>query len=550
MKSILTAGLLMLALSPLLPARPHGSQVGQPDPPALSVTYVELVKDLRMAAANAQLSRKQLEPFFERYSEWLSPQLAPVEMHYPLRSLQKEPFYQALMQQLLNSKNANQRLLGYALLGAAGDARYNARLLTATRQEKDHDARVWAGMALLFLNDPHSEQLFDFVVANENWQDPHLLQLYLQRDPDSLLRVARRKMSSPDARARMLAVQSFLREKLDGESQQLLRQAVRNWEAQVRGYAIYVMAQNHMPELKSLLMPSLEVKSLRAVSLMALAASPTPEDQNYLASLPLDGEVLNAYLRAGTVPGTRRWLALLRQGAPEGYVFFVHQYPLLKSDELLGELQSALKELKDPRLLEELVRALDGRRDEASLDILLALLTHADSDVRYWTAHSMQGIVSPRLAQALPGLIRDPKLRSVALTELAVNNRVDGLRDVYRAFWYPKPSEDGDWRRAALEYLAAFPKPEDLELLRGVVANDPDVFSRRTAVEGLGLLKDAASVELIVAALAQEPAADANAVDYLEALGRIGGPVARAVLERYRNSRHPEVRALLAKYLQ
>ncbi|MBS2034623.1 HEAT repeat domain-containing protein [bacterium] len=560
MKFRVFSAILLLSLSHSSWARPRGSQVGQPDPPAASVTYAEFVGDVRLAAANSRLSEKQLDQFFARYGELLTPQMdttrlmsalqeRPAGSRFPLQPLQNQPFYQAMMQQLLHSKNANQRILGYAILGAAGDSRYNVQLLKVARQDRHRGALIWAGMALLFLHDRHTDQLFDFVVANENWQDPHLMGLYLQQDPASLLRVAKQKMRSQDGRARMLAVQSFLRDQLDSESQALLRQAVQSWEPQVRGYAIYVLAKNRLPQLKALLTPSLAVKSLRAVSLMALASSPTPEDQEFLTAMPVDSDVLDAYLEAETVPAARKWLALMQQKVPEGYTFFVQSHGLLKSDELLAELQRTLREAKDPKVIEELVRALDGRKDEASLDLRLGLLSHPDSSVRYWAADSLEGVVSPRLAEVLPGLIRNPQLRTSALTQLAVDNRVDSLRDVYRSFWLPKPSQEGEWRRSSLDYLAAFPQPEDLELLRGVAANDPDVFSRRAAVEGLGVLGDAASVDLIVAALAKEPAADANAVDYLEALGRIGGPAARAVLERYKGSQNPGVRAVLDKYL-
>ncbi len=362
--------------------------------------------------------------------------------------------------------------------------------------------------------------------------------------------MAKQRIHSKNPRARILALYSFASHALDAQSQSSLREAVKTWEPSVRGYAISVLAGHQAPQMRELLAPSLTVKDLRSVCYLALAASPSPEDQQFLASQPVNEDIFRAYLESGSVAATRKWLILLQQGAPADYHFFVSEHPTLKGDELLPDVQHTLKVLKEPEAIQSLVQALEGRQDEASLDILLGFLRHSDHSVRYWSADSLKPVVSVKVAQALPELITSPELRTSALTELAINNRVDSLRDVYRSFWIPKPSGDREWRYSSLEYLASFPKPEDLELFRGVVANDPDVFSRRLAVEGLGILGDTASVELIQAALAKEPAADANAVDYLEALGRIGGPAALAILERYKESRHPAVRALVRKYLK
>jgi hypothetical protein len=185
--------LVLLSLTFSLGARPRASQIGQPDPPALTVTYAEFVADLRKAAANPKLAASQVNAFYSRYYELLTSrtdvgrlrtalQELPPESELPLARLLKEPFYRTTIEQMLNSKNANHRILAYAILGADGDNHYNEHLLKAARQEKDKGTRVGAGVALLLLNDSHTDQLFDFVVAQRGLaRSAHGLALYAKR---------------------------------------------------------------------------------------------------------------------------------------------------------------------------------------------------------------------------------------------------------------------------------------------------------------------------------------------------------------------------------
>ncbi|AOC93941.1 hypothetical protein BB050_00799 [Flavobacterium anhuiense] len=60
-------------------------------------------------------------------------------------------------------------------------------------------------------------------------------------------------------------------------------------------------------------------------------------------------------------------------------------------------MQTALKNTKDTETLGELVRALNGRTDNTSIDIMLSLLKHQSSSVRYWTALTLENNPSPAL---------------------------------------------------------------------------------------------------------------------------------------------------------
>jgi hypothetical protein len=57
---------------------------------------------------------------------------------------------------------------------------------------------------------------------------------------------------------------------------------------------------------------------------------------------------------------------------------------------------------------------------------------------------------STQLVSILPELIRNPDLRTVALTKLAIENNIDGLQDVYESFLAPESKSSLDVNSAEI----------------------------------------------------------------------------------------------------
>lgn len=93
--------------------------------------------------------------------------------YFPLRNLQTEPFYKSTIKKLVESANIYDRILEYVTMGSAGDNSFNDSLLRATKTEKLQGARMWSGLALLYLEDKRTSELFDFLV-NEDFGDAHM----------------------------------------------------------------------------------------------------------------------------------------------------------------------------------------------------------------------------------------------------------------------------------------------------------------------------------------------------------------------------------------
>lgn len=545
---------------------PAENQISSPAPsdPAAQ-TYEGFVIEFKKAA-NSNFTSKDISRIFDIYSGFILPAIDTFQLrnkldgiettYFPLAKLREEPFYEKDIQTLLASGNPYKRILAYVIIASSRDNSFNNALLKAMKSESNKGCRTWSGLALLYMMDNHTEELFDFLVKNEDFGDAHMLPFYLEQDKEALKETAYKKINSKNTKARILASQSLALTDPNPRTEKIVKDAIKHWKPAIAGYAINAASQLGLGNLKSLLEPKINNKMLRTVSLIALANSPSIEDQNYLASLvPTDGEVprdiLHAYLKSSKKDSIKTWLRLIRDNKiPEKYVFFISYNKLLISDALLDDVKDTIRKTKNHQILAELSRALANRTDDDSINILIGLLTDEDSSVRYWAGDSLKNCSSPLLVSKLPELIKNPNYRTVALTNLAIANKIDGLQDVYESIITSPQKPSKDWSHSAIKYLAAFPRAQDRQIFISTIeAKSNDEFIRRTAVAGLGQLHDRDSVPLIEEALHQEPPNDSNAIVYLKALGKIKGDKAKKIVESYKNSKNDIVRDLVAKIL-
>lgn len=533
----------------------------------LSQTYQGFVEEFKKAPTS-QFAEQDLNRVLRDYSGLVMTGLDTTQLeneiegrktsYFALAKIQKEPFYQQTIAALIQSKNPCHRILAYITLASAGDSSQNAALLKATNNESSKDEKRWSGLALLYLRDSHTAALFDFLIANEDFEDAHMMPFYMALDKAALRQTAYEKITSKNPRAKILAVQSLSVTDLTPETERVVKEAVKTWDPKIRGYAIYTLKKLSVGNLKSILVPLLKDNEIRDISLAALANSPTLTDQQYLSSLiPAKGkipkDVLNAYLNSTSSDSVRKWLTLVRDHQTESdYNFFVSDQPLLTSDPMLKLVKDTISKTHNSNIREELVRAMEGRQDADSINLQIQLLTDPDSSVRYWAASSLEGNTSAQLQKQLPLLIRNPKARTVALTNLIIQNKIDGLQDVYESLLYSDKNKSTDWYRSSLEYLSEFPRKKDQQLFQSILQSKKDAFIKRFAVTGLGNLRDQSSVDLIEAALRAEPPNDLNALSYLIAFGQIKGAKAKSIIESYKNSKnetiHDEVTRILKNW--
>jgi hypothetical protein len=383
--------------------------------PAQSVKIdSNFVRDFRKAL-DKNFSVDSLNRMFHDYGGLLTPhsdvtrlleKLQGKELSvFPLYEFKNEKLYTDNIDNLLRSKNSNQRVLAYLVIASSDDTTKENILLDRIKTEKDQDGIIWSGMALLYLKSIHTTALFDFLVKHEDFGDAHMLPLFLELNKDSLQQTAYSRIHSKDATAKILAAQTLAYTALNPKTEELLKQAVTDWDLQIKGYAIYSVGALQIGNLLETFKPLLDHHETRSIALDALANSPTQADEDYVRGLitkqdTVSRELLDCLYESKRTENLTYWLSLLyTKPTPKKYIFFVNEQPLISTDGLLPQLQTALQKVKDPDILGELVRALQHRTDDTSVDILISLLHNDDTGVRYWAASTAKNNTSPRLQE-------------------------------------------------------------------------------------------------------------------------------------------------------
>ncbi len=533
-------------------------------------TFGQSIEDFKKdfeKGLDKKFSETELNNMFRTHSTFLTPHSDVTQLSanlngqqislYPLAEFKNEKLYTDNIEKLINSKNSNQRILAYLVIAGSGDTSFENTLLKKIKEEKDKGCLVWSGMALLYLNTSHTTPLFDFLVENETFGDAHMLPLFIKLNKDSLQQTAYLRINSDKPMAKILAAQILSFTPLNAKTEELLKNAVKKWDIKIKGYAIYSIAQLQIGNLLETFRPLLDSSQTRRIALEALANSPTENDRQYLYDLvnkqdTVSEELLDCFYKSKNISNLKYWLKLLyTKPIPEKYYFSVtDKKSLIRKDTILNDVQVALEKINNAEVLGELVRALEGRTDYKSTDILLTLLTHENSTVRYWTARSLKGNHSQKLISKLPELLNKVSTRVVSLTDLAIDNNIDTLQSIYENIY--KNELERDWQRSSIEYLSTYPKDRHKEIFKKILQNkEEDTFIKRDAAIGLGKLKDESAVELIISACRQESeGSDYNAQTFLVALGMIKGDKARAEIEKYKYSKEEGVRKLVADILK
>lgn len=518
-------------------------------------------------ALDKSLNEKKLNDLFSKYPNLLTPQSDITQLssglkgenltNFPLSNFKNDNLYIDNIDKLLNSENSFQRIFSYLVIGASNDLTKEDQLLSKLKSEKGKGNLVWCGMALLNLKTKHTTEMFDFLVENENFGDAHMLPLFFKLDKVSLQETAYKRYDSEKIKAKILAVQILSVTGKNDKTEKIVLDAVKNWDMNIKGYAIYTVKELQMGNLLETFKPFLDNDKIRKIALQALAESPTNSDVEYLKSLTtqkdsISDELLDCFFESKKVENLKFWLELLiTKKISNDYYFSVPNNRLIHSDELLPNVQNTLKECKNEKVIEELVRALQGRNDIESTDILIGFLKHKNSNIRYWSADALKGNKSQKLIDLLPGLINDEEYRTTTLVDLLIENNISNQQSTFEKI-YQNSGENQDWERSSIEYLAYYPLEKDKELFKKILKNKESDFSvRYAAALGLGRLKDTTSVDLLIKACEESrKESDLNSRIYLEALAMVKGEKAKNEIKTFLNSDEQVVKELASELLE
>ncbi|MBO6200531.1 MAG: hypothetical protein J6N74_02795, partial [Chryseobacterium sp.] len=266
--------------------------------------------------AQSNLTEEQLNKLFTDYPLILTPHSDTTQFfqslkgndinEYSMLNFKDENLYKLHIDKLLNSENSYNRILGYLLVASTNDKSKENILLGKIKSETNEGNLIWSGMALLSMKTNHTDELFDFLVKNEDFGDAHMLPMYIQLNKDSLQQTAYKKISLDNDKAKVLAVQSLSVTRNNPKTEELVKNAVKNWNINIKGYAIYTLKELQVGNLLETLKPLLNDEKTRKISLEALANSPTKEDNEYLItelnnSKTLDPDILDALYKSKNI---------------------------------------------------------------------------------------------------------------------------------------------------------------------------------------------------------------------------------------------------------
>jgi HEAT repeat protein len=536
--------------------------------PTYSKSYDDFINDYKKAL-DSNFTEEQLNVMFNEYSPLLTPhsdvstffnELKGTRvLPYPLEEFKTTELYNNSIHTLLISPNQNHRILAYLVIAASNENKYNNVLLERIKTEKNKGNRIWAGMALLYLKDNHTTELFDFLVNDEEFGDAHMLPLYIKLDPDLLRETAYIKIQSDNTKAKILAASILGVTGLNKKTEDILKKAVTDWPIDIKGYAIYSLKSLNAGNLLNTLKPYLDKSETRQISLQALANSPTLSDQNYILSLiPSENKIPNEILKI-LVNSTNKilleeWLKMVQTNRiSDDYSSSINLNSYLLSEEMRLSLLKAIPNIKNSEILADIANKLRGDKYYNTEDILISLLKHKNDSVRYWAASSLKGCKSIILAKMLPELLKSPSYRTVGLTKLILENNISNLQSIYEEI-LAKEGSERDWRRDCIEYLSKYPlEKHKLIFIKHLSDEKEDWSIRRDAALGLGRLKDINSVELIIKVMKEKRPYqnnDYNMISYIRALAMIKGETAKKAIEKYRNSEEDMVKILVKEILE
>jgi len=370
-----------------------------------SELYDKFITDFTKAL-DKNFTEQDLNKMFREYPELLTPHSDITQFSqtlqgntisiYPLLDFKNQNLYINNINKLLNSTNTNQKILSYLVIASAGDKSKESILLSRINSPDEKDKVLWAGMALLYLNCQHTTPLFDFLVNNEDFGDAHMIPMYIKLNKDSLRQTAYNRINNENIKAKVLAAQILSVCPNNLQTEHLLIQAVKNWDINIKGYAIYSINELQIGNLLATFTPLLDSPQTRSISLKALANSPTEVDRNYIFGLiqkqdTVSDELLNCLYLSKNIANLKYWLKLLyTKPIPKKYVFFVYDNHIISSIEILPDVHEALQKIKNADILGEFVRSLGNKTDNESIELMITFLKYPSSTVRYWTAKSLE----------------------------------------------------------------------------------------------------------------------------------------------------------------
>jgi HEAT repeat protein len=216
---------------------------------------------------------------------------------------------------------------------------------------------------------------------------------------------------------------------------------------------------------------------------------------------------------------------------------------------LLSFVHESFRRITNPKVLANLLPALNGRTDQKSVDILTELIIHDDVSVRDYAGEALTGTCPDKLKTILSASFLSAGRYPSNVFHLAIGCGLDSLQHSAENI-YNSPV-GGIMQANALSYLAVYPSANSLKIFREVIyKEDQDTMLSRVAATGLGKLRDIKSIGKIIEISQKErKGSDWNCTMYIKALAKIGGRQSKEYISSFLKSENQFISEMVSKII-
>lgn len=305
---------------------------------------------------------------------------------YPLKEMRNEDEYKNNIDKLF--ADTSQKVKNLACLLAVST--YDTAKINDVKKVLKHSGykSMIAAKSLLVLGDKDLDPIVKCIIANNFDETVQYLTIdFLNFEKDILEKFACDSLLSNDIGVQYLSVKAMGQIPYKTKNEQLLKQAVADYDMQMKGWPLAVLAKYKAKDILPLVKPYLENQNLREVCLRALIASEDANDINYVKELiakkKFDKDLMNNLLNSNNEFYLQSWLKMVEENAiSDDYFIDLKNKRLVGNKKYFEVFSKIIYSSLSEQQLYSLMEFYEGMYDEDTKVFLKRCLEHPTEGVR------------------------------------------------------------------------------------------------------------------------------------------------------------------------
>jgi hypothetical protein len=367
--------------------------------------------------------------------------------YFPLKEFRSTAFYQKNIDFLLQDTAWHKRSLGCFLAAAANDTSKVIAIESLLIKSGHKD--FWMANILMVLKTRNLEPVVKTMMNYQRDESSvYLLEPFLKLDEGVLGQFATDSVRSKNKYVQYLAIRAMATGVFSLKKDSVLRNLSEHGAADLRGWAIAVLAHFKAPNMLPLVKSYLDIPNLRPIALIAISNSTSLIDKKYVTDFEskdtVDIAVLTAFISSTEETSVKKALYFLKHSnLPEDYVLTIASTTVLHNDKFYDDVSETLSESKNLAKTYPLYEYFSGRKDEKTIRFLLDRLTACKSNdmVSYTIINTLTKIKSDIIEHALPVMMHQASIENVGLIFLLIQYNNHDFDEIIKGWMQSKTLE-------------------------------------------------------------------------------------------------------------